>query len=89
VFGNLSQIYYSLIPYTPTADEVALANDMMDYWSRFAATGDPNGEGTRRWLPYDAKHDNVFRLDVTKSTIKGYHNDRCDYLNALPFPSGP
>lgn len=86
VFGNLSQIYYSLIPYTPTADEVALSNETMDYWTRFAATGDPNGVGERTWLPYDAKHDNIFHLDVTKSTINGYHNDGCDYLDSLPLP---
>ena len=86
VFGNLSQIYYSLIPYTPTADEVALSNETMDYWTRFAATGDPNGVGERTWLPYDAKHDNIFLLDVTKSTINGYHNKRCDYLDSLPLP---
>jgi len=86
VFGNLSQIYYSLIPYTPTVDEVALSNETMDYWTRFAATGNPNGVGKRTWLPYDAKHDNIFQLDVTKRTINGYHNNRCDYLDSLPLP---
>ena len=86
VFGNLSQIYFSLIPYRPTADEVTLSNDMMDYWTRFAATGDPNGVGEKTWLPYDAEHENILRLDVTKSTIQGYHNKRCNYLDSLPLP---
>jgi para-nitrobenzyl esterase len=86
VFGNLSKIYYAEIPYTPSADEVALSNQLMDYWTHFAATGDPNGVGKRPWLPYDAKHDNIFQLDVTKGTIDGYHNDRCDYLDSLPLP---
>jgi len=86
VFGNLSKIYYTEIPYTPNADEVALANQTMDYWTRFAATGDPNSVEERSWLPYDSKHDNIFQLDVTKRTINGYHNDRCDYLDSLPLP---
>lgn len=33
VFGNLSKIYYTEIPYTPSADEVALSNRMMGYWT--------------------------------------------------------
>jgi len=86
VFGNLSKIYYTEIPYTPSADEVALANQTMDYWTRFAATGDPNSVEDRSWLPYDSKHDNIFQLDVTKRTMNEYHNDRCDYLDSLPLP---
>ena len=86
MFGNLSKIYYTEIPYTPSADEVALSNRMMGYWTRFAATGDPNGDGDRPWPPYDAENDNIFQLDTTKRTINGYHNDRCDYLDSLPLP---
>lgn len=86
VFGNLSKIYYTEIPYTPSADEVVLSNQIMDYWTHFAATGDPNAEGERPWLSYDAGHDNIFQLDTIKKTINGYHNDRCDYLDSLPLP---
>lgn len=87
VFGNLSKIYYNATPYTPSSDEVTLSNLTMDYWTRFAATGDPNGGGATPWLPYDATHDNILQLDVKMTTINGYHNDKCDYMDT--FPSMP
>jgi hypothetical protein len=31
--------------YFPTSGETALSVEIMDYWARFAATGDPNGTG--------------------------------------------
>jgi para-nitrobenzyl esterase len=30
---------------------------MMAYWTAFAATGDPNGEGRPRWEPHTAAND--------------------------------
>jgi len=84
VFGNLSKIYYNETPYTPTPAEVTLSNQIMDYWTRFAATGDPNGAGATPWLPYDA-NDNIFQLDENMTTIIGYHNPQCDFMDTFPI----
>ena len=38
-------------PYTE--DDFALSEQMMRYWTNFAATGDPNGEDLPLWEPFD------------------------------------
>ena len=73
------------VPYTPSAAEVTLSNETMDYWARFAATGDPNGGGAVQWLPYDAA-ENILRLDDTIANLPGgYRNPECDYLSTVPL----
>jgi para-nitrobenzyl esterase len=86
VFGNIQQVYYTGVPYTPSAAEVSLSNELMDYWARFAATGDPNGAGATPWLVYDAANENILQLDETFSNIAGYRNLQCDVLSTLPQP---
>jgi para-nitrobenzyl esterase len=83
VFGNLQIINGA---YTPTAAELTFADQMMGYWTRFAATGDPNGSGATQWLRYDATTDTMLQLDDTQMVINGYHNTQCDYLTTLPQP---
>lgn len=72
--------------YTPTQAEVTLANDIMGYWTRFAATGDPNGPGAVAWPQYDPSTDSMLQIDDTQVTINGYNNPQCDYLSPLPQP---
>jgi para-nitrobenzyl esterase len=72
-------------PYSPSSAEIALSNEMMDYWARFAATGDPNGAGAAQWLPYDAG-ENILQLDDSIVTLAGgYRNPQCDFLSTLPI----
>ena len=83
VSGNLQTLTVP-IPYTPSNAEIALANEMMDYWARLAATGDPNGSGAVQWLPYDAG-EIILQLDDTIVTLPGgYRNAQCDFLSSLP-----
>jgi para-nitrobenzyl esterase len=84
VSGNL-QTLTAGIPYSPSAAEATLANEMMGYWARFAATGDPNGSGAAQWLPYDAG-ENILQLDDSIVTLAGgYRNAQCDFLSTLPI----
>ncbi len=83
VFGNLQVINGA---YTPTAAELTFADQMMGYWTRFAAAGDPNTSGATQWLRYDATTDTMLQLDDTQIVINGYHNTQCDYLTTLPQP---
>ena len=46
-----------------TEGDARLSADMMDYWTNFMKTGDPNGEGLARWNPYQNEED-IRILDV-------------------------
>ena len=49
VFGDVA------VPnYDPSTNEVALSDAMIGYWSRFAATGNPNGDRAAEWPPAKA-----------------------------------
>jgi para-nitrobenzyl esterase len=89
VFGNFSLIgppFASATNYVPTANEVTFTNEMMGYWTRFAATGNPNGAGATPWPAYDATAENMLQLDDAMNVISGYNNPQCDYLSTLPQP---
>jgi para-nitrobenzyl esterase len=81
VFGNLQVING---PYSPTTAELMLSDQLMGYWTRFAATGDPNGSGATQWLRYDPTTDTMLQLDDTQMVINGYHNTQCDFFSTLP-----
>jgi len=70
-----------------TADEIRVSDQMIGYWTRFAATGDPcgkavdsNSKADRRdkaptWSQYDLTKDNVLLIDktTTMGTIGARH----------------
>jgi len=84
IFGNFSNIAGS--EYFPSSAETDFSQAMMGYWTRFAATGDPNGVGATQWLPYDAANEHMLQLDETFAPIDGYHTPQCNYLSTLPQP---
>jgi para-nitrobenzyl esterase len=72
--------------YTPSAADLTFSQELMGYWTRFAATGNPNGAGAVTWPQYDATTDSMLQLDDTFVPIDGYDNPQCDYLVTLPQP---
>jgi len=79
LFGHLEQLGN---PYVPTADELQLSQQVMDYWTRFASKGNPNGPGAFHWPRY-SKHDRILQLDVAPARLHGYHNPQCDFFGPI------
>lgn len=88
LFGNFNdgQQPGGGLVYTPSQADLTFSQELMGYWTRFAATGNPNGSGAVTWPLYDPTNESMLQLDDTFVTINGYHNPQCDYLVTLPQP---
>jgi len=64
VFGRIPFLD-TIPPFTP--GQFALSAQMMGYWTRFAATGNPNGGGAPRWLRFGGGQPQIQEL-VPKAT---------------------
>jgi para-nitrobenzyl esterase len=63
--------------------EDALSAAIQGYWSRFAATNDPNAEGAVSWGTYDPVRDNALRLDTNIGLEEGIATERCDFWDTI------
>ncbi len=59
MMGTLSRCWR---PFTPADD--ALSDRMVDYWTNFMKTGDPNGPGLPRWQPCSKAEPFVLELNI-------------------------
>jgi para-nitrobenzyl esterase len=61
------------------SEDRKLSDQMMDYWTNFARTGDPNGPGLPVWPKYD-KDDSLIRLDSTITSGPDTLRPRYEFL---------
>ena len=59
-------------------DDRALAQVMIGYWARFAATGDPNGGGAPAWPRYTPEADRHLTIDLAPSAGSHLRRPQCD-----------
>ena len=85
--AHAAEIAYAFNNLTaPAADDEtdqALADAMIQYWVRFAATGDPNVEGLPAWPAYDAESDRHLELGDEIKAGSGLRKEAVDKLNAI------
>ena len=53
---------------------------MMDYWTAFAAAGDPNGSGRPHWPAYDPASDEHLEFDAEVTAKSGLFKEASDLL---------
>jgi para-nitrobenzyl esterase len=66
------------------AANMALVDAMEGYWTRFAATGDPNGGTDPAWPAYAASSDQNMTLDTTIAVASGHEKSACDFWDSIP-----
>jgi para-nitrobenzyl esterase len=77
VFGTLD----TRLGATWRAEDRKLSDQMMSYWTNFAKTGDPNGNGLPQWPRFD-KTGQVLHLDSTIKTGPDTQRDREEFMIA-------
>lgn len=65
--------------YRPSAADEAVADAFLGYWTRFAATGDPNGSGLPAWPRYDASRDTYLDIAAKITAGEGLRTRECDF----------
>ena len=60
--------------------------DMLGYFSRFAATGDPNARGRRSsGLAYDKEADPYLALDIRPMSVGSNAAEKCDFWDGEDY----
>jgi para-nitrobenzyl esterase len=72
-------VFHTLDDFGPPPDELTLSDSVIGYWTRFAATGDPSGEGAAPWPAYDVASDPYLALDVQAALGAGFRTAECDF----------
>jgi para-nitrobenzyl esterase len=62
----------------PTPDDEAVGMSMQGYWTRFARTGDPNGEGALEWPRYDDATDQRINFAPESSILSSFRREQCE-----------
>ena len=62
----------------PTPEDRMIGLSMQGYWSRFAYTGDPNGEGALEWPLYGDAIDQRINFHVDNSILTGFRRQECE-----------
>ncbi|MFH1683692.1 MAG: carboxylesterase/lipase family protein [Candidatus Margulisiibacteriota bacterium] len=63
--------------------DVKLSEQIMDYWTNFAKTGDPNGPGLPLWPAYNSKADENIEFGDSIRTNKNLLKKECDLLRPM------
>jgi len=73
VFGNGLFEFDATLP----AEAQPLVDEMQGYWTRFAAAGDPNGDGALEWLGYSPNEEAYLELNIPTATGFNLKGEKC------------
>jgi para-nitrobenzyl esterase len=69
--------------FSATDDERKVADAMAEYWTRFAATGDPSGGKQPAWPAHDAQGGRYQSLEPLPVAMQFLKKDECAFWNSL------
>jgi para-nitrobenzyl esterase len=80
--AEIGYVFDTKQPWLPKADDDDRLTDLMGrYWTRFAATGDPNGDGLPEWPIHRAASDRSLELGSEVAVRTGLLKDACDIFD--------
>ncbi len=80
--AEIGYVFGNKLPWLPQQPaDLQLSKAMMGYWTRFAATGDPNGRGAVEWFPYGSGKDYYLELGVPIVARTDLRKDACDAMD--------
>ena len=71
MFGTLGRCWRPM-----TEGDYQLSETMLDYWSNFAKTGNPNGQDHPTWTPFTPEKKLHMKLDVDRVGLHDYYNEK-------------
>lgn len=89
VFGNANKDGKVLSKRPFNSEEAALSRLIIDFWTNFAKTGDPNGPGLVKWPRYNSAGGARIRLSVEPAVVSGPGSPACPALLATRQPMSP
>jgi para-nitrobenzyl esterase len=69
------------LPFGLPEEDKKFGKQMIDYWTQFAATGDPNGDALPAWPRYSAEADDELKFADVIATDSGRGRARCPLWN--------
>eukprot|EP00029_Vermamoeba_vermiformis_P012183 TRINITY_DN69_c0_g1_i2.p1 TRINITY_DN69_c0_g1~~TRINITY_DN69_c0_g1_i2.p1 ORF type:complete len:528 (-),score=132.78 TRINITY_DN69_c0_g1_i2:32-1615(-) len=74
---------------TPTAAELTMSNAMIDYWTNFAKTGNPNKPApVQYWPQFDYTSFNSLDINTPISVVQGLKKNKCDFWDGIGYFDG-
>ena len=84
VFGTLNTTDISdAMKLTLSTEERRLSNIMMDAWTSFARTGNPNNDTLPNWKQYNVDSRSTMILDVQPELVVNHHADRIRFWKSI------
>ena len=75
--AEIAYVFGSVEPTDEADRTIGLA--MQGYWTDFARTGDPNGEGELSWPSYDDASDERINFDAPISIVAHFRRTECEF----------
>ena len=80
-FGNPHLGFHETASLEPRAEDVEVARLMSGYWTNFAKSGDPNGEGLPEWPAYGTETEEVLDISAAPTVITGLRKEKLDVMD--------